>query len=421
MKNDKITKQKRITTVIFLIALLATILPCDLDVLIAADWPDWRGLNRDGVSGETNWQTSWPESGPKIMWQAAVGTGYSSVTVVDGRLYTMGKINDNVITWCIDTNTGNEIWKHEHPGQPGKYPVPRMTPTVDVDLIFTLTREGQLYALNKVNGAIRWQVNVKNYGALQNENELGFSCSPLVLGDLLILDVGTILAFEKNSGKLTWQSDQNRAGFSSPIAVKFEGVTYVTSFNDYGLTLTNGATGKTFAKHEWKENHQGLKVATPIISAGKIFISSCQNSEKLPTAGLFQIHAKKLVPLVQNSNIGTHITTCVLWQGHLYGFDGMLSHRGALTCLDFETLEVKWTYEGFRTGSVIVVGGKLIILSGKGNLICAEATPAGFKKLAQSKILSGKCWTAPVFVDGRIYCRNYRGKLLCLDVSSKRN
>ena len=406
---------------VFLIVLCATILSGEFNVAGANDWPCWRGPNRDGISTETGWQTKWPEGGPEVMWEASVGVGYSSVSIMDNRLYTMGHIDSNDIVWCLDVDTGKEMWRHEYPSKKGNYPGPRMTPTVDGTLVFTLAREGKLFCLNALDGKVRWETNITKFGAEQTKNKWGFSCSPLVLGELLILDVGKVLAFDKNKGSLIWQSGQEQAGCSSPITVKFNGATYVTSFNSYGLILVNAATGKEFARYEWPDPHGGLKVATPIVSADKIFISTCANKEGQDTAGLFQINAHGLKPLVKNSNIGTHVTTCVLWQGDLYGFDGVVNRKKGLMCLDFETLEIKWSKEQLKVGSLIIADGKLIVLCGDGELICAEASPSGYNQLGHTKVLSGKCWTNPVLAGGRIFCRNHAGKLICLDVRDKQN
>ena len=384
-----------------------------------ANWDQWRGASRDGISQETGWLAKWPEGGPKVIWEASVGIGYSSVSVVGDRLYTMGNVNDVDIVWCLDAENGKEIWRHSYPSKKGSYPGPRMTPTVDGDLVFTLAREGELFCLNVGDGSVRWETNIRDFGAEQTKFEWGFSCSPLVLGDLLILDVGKVLAFDKKKGSLVWQSGKEQAGCSSPVTVEFDGVTYVTSYNSYGLFLVNTATGKEFAQYEWPDPHGGLKVATPIISGDKIFISTCINKKGNETAGLFQINKQGLKPLVKNSNIGSHVSTCVLWQGYLYGFDGTIGSKGSLKCLDFETLEVKWSQAGLRVGSLMAADGKLIILCGDGNLICAEASPVGFEQLAHAKVLSGNCWTHPVLAGGRIYCRNHAGKLICLDVRGK--
>ena len=406
---------------LFLIVLCATILSGEFNVAGANDWPSWRGPNRDGISAETDWQTKWSEGAPKILWEASVGVGYSSVSVVGRRLYTMGNIDDIDIVWCLDADTGKEIWSHKYPGKAGRYPGTRMTPTVDGSLVFTISREGELFCLNTADGKVRWETNITKFGARQNKHKWGFSCSPLVLGELLILDVGTVLAFDKNNGKLIWQSGQEQAGCSSPVTVKFNGATYVTPFNHYGLILINAATGKEFARYEWPDPHGGLKVVTPIVSADKIFISTAINKKEQDTCGLFQIDANGLKPLVKNSNIGTHVTTCVLWQGYLYGFDGMIGSEKSLMCLDFETLEVKWSKEQLKVGTLIIADGKLIILCADGELICAEASPAGFNQLGRLKVLSGKCWTSPVLANGRIFCRNHDGKLVCLDVRNEKS
>jgi len=384
----------------------------------SADWPGWRGPRRDGISMETAWRSDWPDAGPVVLWEAAVGIGYSSVAVVGARLYTMGNMDDTDIVWCLDADTGKELWRHTYPCKKGDYPGPRMTPTVDGDLVFTLSREGQLYCLNAADGSVRWHNNITDFGAWRTKFGIqwGFSCSPLVLGDLLILDVGTVLAFDKNNGTLAWKSGTDEAGCSSPVALRFNGATYVTSFNAYGLALIDTAGGKEFARYEWPDPHGGLKVATPIAAGDKIFISTCANDKGHHTAGLFQVTAAGLKPLVKNSNIGTHVATCVLWKGYLYGFDGMLNRKGSLKCIDFETLEVKWARDGLKVGSLMIADGKLIVMCGDGTLICAEASPTGFRQLAAAKVLTRTCWTCPVLAAGRIYCRNHDGKLICLDV-----
>jgi len=114
-----------------------------------------------------------------------------------------------------------------------------------------------------------------------------------------------------------------------------------------------------------------------------------------------------------------HFNSCVLWEGHIYGFDGQGGGRGQLTCLDYKTGQKKWSQKGMGTGSLMLANGKLIILSESGKLVIAEASPEGFKELASAQILSGKCWTVPVLANGRIYARNADGQLVCIDVNSK--
>ena len=107
-----------------------------------------------------------------------------------------------------------------------------------------------------------------------------------------------------------------------------------------------------------------------------------------------------------------HMNSCVLWQGHLYGVD-----ENQLRCLGFENGEVKWTEKSVGKGSLSMADGKLIVLSERGILMVAEATPAGFKPISRAQVLSGKCWTTPVLSNGKIYCRNAAGDVVCVDVS----
>src|SRR5262245_14956053 len=113
--------------------------------LLADDWPQWRGPNRDGISAEKGWSADWPAEGPKQLWKGKVGVGYSSLAVSDGRLYTMGNINETDHVSCLDANTGQELWKHSYPcssRDPNGYPGTRCTPTVDSSRVFTVSREG---------------------------------------------------------------------------------------------------------------------------------------------------------------------------------------------------------------------------------------------------------------------------------------
>ena len=384
----------------------------------AAQWPGWRGPRRDGVSRETGWESKWPAGGPGLLWEAAVGVGYSSMAVVGGQLYTMGNIDDVDVVWCLDAASGKEVWRHEYACKKGRYPGPRMTPTVDGQWVYTLGREGQLFCLSEGDGSVKWSVDITELGAKQTKYRWGFSCSPLVWGNLLILDVGKVLALEKKTGELKWESGNEEAACSSPVAFEVGGSTYVTSFDTYGLALVDVARGKESARYKWPDPHGGLKVATPIVAGDKVFISSCR-AEGHNTTGLFQVAGGKLKPLVVNSNIETHVTSCVLWQGYLYGFDGMLGARGKLKCLDFETLEVKWAEGGLKVGSLMVADGKLLALAGDGTLICAKAGAAGYEEISRAKVLEGTCWTCPVLADGRVYCRNHAGRLVCLDVNAR--
>ena len=203
MKTVTVSGGGSLTSAMFTILLCATTLSSQCNLAGADDWPAWRGHNRDGISAETGWRTTWPEDGLEVLWEASVGIGYSSVSVAGGRLYTMGHVDHNDIVFCLDTDTGKEIWRHEYPSKKGSYPGPRMTPTVDGDRVFTLAREGELFCLNAASGKILWETNITKFGAEQTRYKWGYSCSPLVLGELLILDAQAQDAAERYFAWLT--------------------------------------------------------------------------------------------------------------------------------------------------------------------------------------------------------------------------
>jgi len=118
----------------------------------------------------------------------------------------------------------------------------------------------------------------------------------------------------------------------------------------------------------------------------------------------------------KTKNLRTQLNSAVLYQGHLYGTDGDTTDKATLKCLDFQTGQEKWSQANFGSGGVMVADGKLIAMSGSGELMVAPATPSGFKPISRAQVLGGKCWVVPVLANGLIYCRNGRGDVVALDV-----
>jgi outer membrane protein assembly factor BamB len=164
-------------------------------------------------------------------------------------------------------------------------------------------------------------------------------------------------------------------------------------------------------KFPWKASYD-INSSDAIIAGDTIFVSSGYNKGCV----LVKISGGEATEVWQNKNMRNHINCSVLWEGHIYGFDGQVGGGGKLTCLDLATGEKKWSQDGMGTGSLMIADGKLIILSEKGKLVIAAASPEGFKELASAEILTGKCWTYPVLANGRIYARNADGQLVCVDV-----
>jgi len=403
------------TTVVAMSTLL-----CLLSAMsFAADWPQWHGPNRDGVSEETGWSSSWPEGGPKQVWKLSVGVGYSSVAVSNGRVYAMGNVDKTDTVYCLNANTGAEIWKHSYPcaAEGNGYPGPASTPTVDGGFVYTMSREGHIHCLNTESGDVVWSKNaVEDYGA--KIPNWGLASSPLVLDKIVVLDVGIALALDKSTGELIWKTkDYGEAwtdlknhpqggGYSSAIAFDLDGSQMLAVFNATGLVILDPGSGQELMLYPW-ETEWNVNAATPIISGDEVFIASGYNVG----GALLKISDGKLTEVWKSKETRNQLNSSVLWEGHLYGFD-----EKELKCLDWKTGGVKWVQKGLGKGSLMIADGKLIALGEKGKLVIAEASPEAFNELASAKVLEGLCWTVPVLSNGKIYCLNHEGDLVCVDV-----
>ena len=381
----------------------------------ADDWPQWRGPNRDGISKEKDWKVQWPTEGPKQLWKANVGIGYSSMSVADGRLFTMGNVNEVDHVYCLDANTGKVIWEHSYPcssKDPNGYPGPRCTPTVDGKFVYTVSRDGQLFCLNVSDGKVVWKKDYKtDYGA--KVPQWGFATSPLVEKKMLIIETGAPgaaeVALDKATGKPIWQIGDDKMGYSSPIAFTYNKEREIAIFTGNGIVARSAKDGHELWRHDWKTSYD-VNAATPIIKDDKVFISSGYNTG----CALIQFSAMPPRVLWQNKAMRNHVNSCVLHEGFLYGFD-----EKDLKCIDFNTGDVKWSEGSFGKGSVILANGKLILYSDNGRLATAEATSAGYKEISNAQVLGGKStWALPVLANSKIYCRSLEN-LVALDVAGK--
>jgi len=379
----------------------------------AADWPNWRGPNHNGVSSETGWSVTWPEGGPKILWKKSIGTGFASMAVSNGRVYALGNIDDKDILYCLDAETGKEIWKKsyacplydkEHEGGPSA------TPTVDGDAVYTLSKDGDAICFKAATGEIVWHKKLNRELGLKRPSWY-FASSPLVIDNMIILNAGSRgIALNKADGSVIWKNGNDAPGYATAVPFTMDGQKSVVIFAATEIVGLIAATGKIVWQYPWKTSWDA-NIADPIVSGDTVFVSSGYNKG----CGLFRIGVDKLNEIWQNKNMRNHFNSSVLWQGHVYGFDD----APELRCLDFQTGQIKWSQARLGKGSLMIADGKLIILSEKGKLVIAEACPEKFEELASSQILKGKCWTVPVLANGRIYARNADGQLVCVDVSSK--
>jgi len=403
-----------VTTTLFVTILVFSIVPAG-PAGAGGDWPEFLGPNRDGISTEKGWSFDWPKEGPKKLWKASLGTGYSSMSIKDSRVYAMGYVDETDRLYCLDANTGKEIWKYSYPCKTftnNHQGGPACTPTVAGGSVYILSRTGEVHCVEAATGNRVWSKNLQKEFA-STIPKWGFCCSPLVEEDLLILDVGPVVALNKPSGDIAWSSEDYGAGYSSPVALDLHGKRVVALINAFGLVILNTRTGAEVSKFRWETN-SNINVAVPVIEGDKFFISSAYDTG----CTLVRVDGDgKPHSLWENVNLKNHFTSSILWKGHLYGFDGNVGNA-PFKCVELETGEVKWESAETKDGSLLMADGKLIILTGQGELVIAETSPEEFKEISRNQVLGGQCWTVPAATGGRIYCRNSDGELVCLDASA---
>ena len=381
----------------------------------AADWPNWRGPHHDGISREALPKADFS----KIAWRAEIGVGFSGMAVADGRLFAMGctgKRSGNKETFtCLDAVTGKVNWSDTYPAALVDYlheGGPCATPTVDGKRVYGLSKSGRLACYNVANGEKHWTADLMAKAELPKPPEWGFAGSPLVLGNMVIVEATFTCAFNKTTGKEIWRSKKYKPAYGSSIAFQFKNKIYLATLKTDGLVILDAHTGKTVAFQYWRTSFR-TNSTTPIVIGNKIFISTGYQRG----CALFEFTGNALRQIYTNKNLSNHMNNSIVLGDFVYGFDGNTHGRGPkqIVCMRLADGTVQWRKEGYGCGSLMAVQNQLLILGEKGKLGLGPASPNGFSPTTEAQILQGRCWTVPVFSNGRIYARNAAGTLVCVD------
>jgi outer membrane protein assembly factor BamB len=388
------------------------------------DWPRWRGPNGDGISIDTDWNPEALKNSPKIIWRVDIGRSHSNIAVKGKYLYAIGNEYKVDTVYCLKAKNGKTVWKYSYESS---FDPPQATPTVDEDSVYVLSKTGTLFSFNAENGKVQWMRDlVKEYET--ERIPYGYSGSPVIVGDLIILNVNTAgIALNKKTGDLVWVSPvhsekRNTHGYhATPVIYKYNGKDYALILSGTGLFSIEVATGKILWYFEclWSDIPN---IADPELYENKVFLRfNSHIDNNLSKCLVIDTSGKEPRVLWENKNLRNDIGTCVLFDGYLYGSDDVFSGL-LLRCVDFKTGEVMWEENKMNsTLSLIVADGKLIILDENGTLYIAEATPLSYKEISSGDVLDDeiklrKFWTSPVLCNGKIYCRNWYGDIVCIDV-----
>lgn len=404
--------------------------------LRAKDWPQYRGLTRDGTSPEKIART-WPPDGPKLVWRIPSGSGLGSWAVSGGRAFTLfARELDGVpqeVCAAFDARTGEELWatpvdvaKYDGGGDAGTDDNkggdgPRSTPTVDGKRVYVSSARVKIHCLDARTGATIWRKDV-----LKDHNGRNISwqsgASPLIEGDLLFTYGGgpgeSLLALHKKDGRVVWKGQDARMTHSTPVAVTIHGTRQVVFFTQEGLVSVVPKTGQVL----WRQSYP-FKVATaisPVVAGDLVYVSAAYGVG----AGVFRISKQGKQWSASEvwrapNRLLNHWSTPVVKDGFLYGLYGHAAHaQGPLVCVELATGRELWSRDGFGPGNVILADGHLLALSDKGELVLARATPAHCQEIARARLINGKCWSTPALADGKVYLRSTK-EGACYDISPR--
>ena len=387
----------------------------------ADDWPRLLGPDRNGVSRETNLTLTWPKDGPKILWKTKAGLGWSGPVVASNRVVLFHRVDDKEVIDALNATNGTRLWRAEYPATYrddfGFEEGPRATPSIDGNRVFTYGADGMLSAWDFTNGTNLWRVDTRKQFK-SDKGFFGIACSPLVEGRAVILNIGGgngagIVAFDKSNGQVLWKATDQEGSYSSATATTLNGRRRVFVFARDGLVALDPADGQVLWEFPWKPSiRASVSAATPLVIGDTIFISASYGAG----ATLLRFHESAPEKIWSGDDIlSNHYATSVPDGRFLYGFDGRQEQRCHLRCIELKTGKVRWSENRFGAGTLLVVGDKLLILTERGELVSAPASPDKFTPLARAQILGAEIRAHPALAHGLFYARD-KGTLVCVDL-----
>jgi len=382
-----------------------------------AEWPGWRGTNRDGKSPDTGLLKQWPEGGPTLLWKVDdVGKGYSNVAVSGGIVYATGDVDDKLICFAFDLDGKlqwkmpvDDAWTRSHPGS-------RATPTIDDGKLYLLSGNGVIGRFDAKTGSREWTRNTKEFGG--RSGGWGYAESVLIYNDWAVVKPGgenCITALDKRTGETVWTSSGFQAGpeYSSCLPIQYEGHPLLVTGTRSGLVCVDADNGELLWLNDWSARNTA-NCPTPAYADGYVFWANGYGRGgicmKLKTAG-----GKVDADVAWTTKeMVCHHGGYIIHEGHLYG-----NHSNGWSCLELETGEVLWNERAVGKGSLCFADGMLYLFGENGGRAAlATCSPNGLEVRGTLQVEgSGPSWAHPVVIGKRLYLR-YDTNLYCFDVAA---
>ena len=398
----------------------------------AADWPQWLGPQRNGISKESGLLKEWPKEGPKLAWQAKeIGSGYSTPAVVGDRVYLLGNEGmENEFVQALAAQDGKQVWRTRlgnvgNPKQQPSFPAARSTPTVDGDLLYALGSDGDLACVERVTGKLRWQKNLRtHFGG--KPGTWAYSESPLIDGDTLVCTPGgadaTVVALNKKTGETLWKtalSTEDEAAYTSAIVVETGGVRQYVQMLQKGLVSLDAKTGKLLWRYEKTVSKFRANIPSPAARDNLVYSAGAGTG-----GGLVRLKvngdAVDSEQVYFSPKLPSGVGGAILVGDCLYG----TGSQGML-CAEFATGNIKWDDRATGAASLCYADDRIYVHSENGEVVLVEPSTEGYREKGRfnppdQPKRNGpmeKAWSYPLVANGRLYIRDLN-MLWCYDVRS---
>jgi outer membrane protein assembly factor BamB len=374
----------------------------------AAEWPGFRGPGRDGVARSVRIATDWSRSPPAELWRGPVGPGWSSFAVRGDLFYTQEQRGKDELVACYRVATGEPVWRHRDAArfwESNAGAGPRATPALAGGRVYTLGATGVVNALDAADGAVVWSRDVAS-DAGKKVPGWGFAGSPLVVDGLVIVAAaGRLVAYDRSTGDVRWLGPAGGGGYSSPHLATLGGVRQVLLLNGAGVAGVAPATGVLLWQHAW----EGDGIVQPALTADGDLLLGSGSGFGGNAAGVRRLTVARgpggwaAEERWTSAGLKPYFNDFVVHKGHAFGFD-----RGFLACIDLADGKRTWKGGRYGHGQVILLAdqGLLVVLSEKGGLALAAASPEEFRELARHPAVDGKTWNHPALAGDVLLVRN---------------
>jgi outer membrane protein assembly factor BamB len=412
------------------------------------DWPTFLGPRGDSTSAEKGLITPWPKGGPKVVWDKAIGIGYSMPTVSRGRLYLFDRIRNRSRLRALKAETGESIWMYEYNtayvDMYGYNGGPRCSPVVDGNRIYIYGPEGMLHCVRASDGKLAWKVDtVSEFGVVQNF--FGVGSTPVIEGDLLLAMVGgsppgtngpvleqknngtALVAFDKYTGKVKYKVGDDLASYASPVLATINKRRWCFLFARGGLLALEPKSGKVDFHFPWRADLlESVNASNPVVVGNRVLISESYGVG----SALVEVKPGGYKKVWTDTGKGrkkslmTHWNTPIHVGGYVYGSSGRHKPDGELRCVELATGKVMWSKPGLTRSSLLLVDGHFVCLSETGELRLLKVNPKMYEEVSSVVLeddmgrprLKEPCWAAPIISHGLMWVRG-EGRLLCLEVT----